>query len=81
MQCREAANQNPENLLKISLGRVEEFLGDEDIRCIFLAARALHDFTKNDRLLMILIKQLDFWKKVLCALDKCNNDLVAKDRV
>jgi len=54
-------------------------LADNDIRCIFLAARALHDLTRTDTLIQVLLKKDQFWQKVLTALDKCNNDRVAKE--
>jgi hypothetical protein len=35
--------------------------------------------TKNENLIQFLLKKDQFWEKVLTALDKCNNDRVAKE--
>ena len=77
-QLRETLKKNPDQL-HTALPKLEEYLADNDIRCIFLAARALHDLTKHEKLIQILLKKDQFWQNVLIALDKCNNDRVAKE--
>ena len=77
-QLRETAKKNPEQIHPV-LTKLEEYLADNDIRCIFLAARALHDLTKSENLIQFLLKKDQFWQNVVTALDKCNNDRVAKE--
>ena len=50
------------------------------MRCTFLAARVIHDLTRQCPAAMLqLSNEPMFWRKVVDALDKCLNDRVAKE--
>ena len=68
-QLRETAKKQPDQISMV-LCKLEGYLADNDIRCIFLAARALNDITKNENLIQVLLKKDQFWQNVLTALDK-----------
>lgn len=60
--------------------KIEQYLADEDMRCTFLAARVIHDLTRQcPGAMAILSGEPSFWHKVVEALDKCLNDRVAKE--
>lgn len=55
-------------------------MADDDMRCTFLAARVIHDLTRQcPAAVLQLSNEPMFWRKVVDALDKCLNDRVAKE--
>ncbi|CBY34214.1 unnamed protein product, partial [Oikopleura dioica] len=60
--------------------KIEQYLADDDMRCTFLAARVIHDLTRQcPAAVLQLSNEPMFWRKVVDALDKCLNDRVAKE--
>merc|ERR1712131_48075 len=54
-------------------------LMDDDVRCTYLSAKALQDLIKIDRYLPSLMKHQQFWQAVTAALDKTDNEHIAKE--